>query len=111
MQPSIVFTKEFNQGCPRVPAVSCAVPDAQRVTPRWVQESLAAGELQSLALHNNRLIYRPLPYRTPLTAFQELKWVLCVRCQSAECLNILQPCSRPPVTHPSSFDCNSTGRI
>ena len=52
------------------------MPDAQRVTPRWVQESLAAGELQSLALPNNRLIYRPLPYRTPLPAFQELKWVL-----------------------------------
>ena len=53
-----------------------AVPDAQRVTPRWVQESLAAGELQSLALPNNRLIYRPLPYRTPLEPFKELKWVL-----------------------------------
>ena len=64
------------------------MPDAQRVTPRWVQESLAAGELQSLALPNNRLIYRPLPYRTPLEPFKELKCVLCMMstCRYLGCL-------------------------
>lgn len=43
------------------------------MTSRWVQESLAAGELQSLSSPNNRIIYRPLPFRMPLPAMQGVR--------------------------------------